>query len=133
MTIGSRIGKPVDRNRQLAGDLWFYYAGRYGEYLGEMKQAGAEDYLAARVEAAPQQSQPYFELAEYFRGAGDVIAAGAGYHNALELNAGRADAHDRRRLIAVQISTPKRKKRCPSIPQCQCGYGWPGSWATCDD
>jgi tetratricopeptide (TPR) repeat protein len=102
MTIGARIGKPVDRNRQLAGDLWFYYAGRYGEYLGERKQAGAEDYLAAMVEAAPQQSQPYFELAEYLRGAGDATAAAADYRNALELNAGRADAHDRLALIAVQ-------------------------------
>jgi len=51
MTIGSRIGKPLDRNRQLAGDLWFYYGGRYGEYLGTMKQAGVEDYLPAMVEA----------------------------------------------------------------------------------
>jgi hypothetical protein len=102
MTIGSRIGKPVDRNRQLAGDLWFYYGGRYGEYLGRMKQAGAEDYLPAMVEASPQQSQPYFELAEYFRDAGDATAAAADYRNALELNAGRADAHDRLALIAVQ-------------------------------
>jgi len=102
MTIGSRIGKPVDRNRQLAGDLWFYYGGRYGEYLGGMKQAGAEDYLPAMVEASPQQSQPYFELAEYFREAGDSTAAAADYRNALELNAGRADAHDRLALIAVQ-------------------------------
>jgi tetratricopeptide (TPR) repeat protein len=102
MTIGSRVGKPVDRNRQLAGDLWFYYGGRYGEYLGGLKQAGAEDYLPAMVEASPQQSQPYFELAEYLRDAGDSIAAAADYRNALELNAGRADAHDRLALIAVQ-------------------------------
>ena len=102
MTIGSRIGKPVDRNRQLAGDLWFYYGGRYGEYLGTMKQAGVEDYLPAMVEASPQQSQPYFEMAEYFRGAGDSAAAAADYRNALELNTGRADAHDRLALIAVQ-------------------------------
>jgi cellulose synthase operon protein C len=102
MTIGSRIGKPLDRNRQLAGDLWFYYGGRYGEYLGRMKQAGAEDYLPAMVEASPQQSQPYFELAEYFRDAGDATAAATDYRNALELNAGRADAHDRLALIAVQ-------------------------------
>ena len=101
MTIGSRIGKPVDRNHQLAGDLWFYYGGRYGEYLGTIKQSGAEDYLPAMVEARPQESQPYFDLAEYFRGSGDTAAAATDYRNALELNAGRADAHDRLALIAA--------------------------------
>jgi cellulose synthase operon protein C len=102
MTIGSRIGKPVDRTKQLAGEPWFYYGGRYGEYLGTLKQAGAEDYLPSIVEATPQQSQPYFELAEYFRNAGDALAATADYRNALELNAGRADAHDRLALIAAK-------------------------------
>src|SRR5258708_27318923 len=32
-TIAERLGKPVDRNAQLAGDIWFYYGSRYGEYL----------------------------------------------------------------------------------------------------
>jgi hypothetical protein len=102
MTIGGRIGKPVDRTKQLAGDLWFYYGGRYGEYLGTLKQAGPDDYLPSMVEATPQQSQPYFELAEYFRNAGDATAAVADYRNALELNAVRADAHDRLALIAAK-------------------------------
>jgi cellulose synthase operon protein C len=102
MTIGSRIGKPLDRTKQLAGEPWFYYGGRYGEYLGTMKQAGADDYLPSIVEATPQQSQPYFELAEYFRNAGDAAAATADYRNALELNANRADAHDRLALIAAK-------------------------------
>ncbi len=102
MTIGSRIGKPTDRTKQLAGEPWFYYGGRYGEYLGTMKQTGAEDYLPSIVEATPQQSQPYFELAEYYRDAGDAAAAAADYRNALELNAVRADAHDRLALIAAK-------------------------------
>ena len=102
MTIGSRIGKPVDRALGLAGEPWFYYGGRYGEYLGTIKQAGAEDFLPAMVEAAPQQSQPYFELAEYFGGAGDATAAAADYRHALELNATRADAHDRLAAIAMK-------------------------------
>jgi len=101
MTIGARIGKPIDRTQQLAGNVWFYYGGRYGEYLGVTKQAGAEDFLPAMIEESPAQSQPYFDLAEYYRGSGNVEAAAADYRNAIELNTRRADAHDRLALIAV--------------------------------
>src|SRR5260370_33343523 len=37
-TIAERLGKPVDRNAQLAGDIWVYDGSRYGEYLGVTKQ-----------------------------------------------------------------------------------------------
>ena len=87
MTIGSRIGKPVDRDRQLAGDLWFYYAGRYGEHRG------SADYLPAMVEATPGRSEAYFTLAEFSQDAAD-------YRYALELNPARADVHDRLAVIA---------------------------------
>ncbi len=93
MTVGARIGKPTDRDRQLAGDLWFYYASRYGEYLGATKQAGSEDYLPAILEATPGRSDAYFVLAEYSGAVSD-------YQNALELNPGRADVHDRLAVIA---------------------------------
>src|SRR5207302_563186 len=79
----------------------FYYGGRYGEYLGVLKQAGAEDFLPAMVEAAPQQSQPYFEMGEYFWNSGNTAAAAVDYRNALELNATRADVHDRLAMIAM--------------------------------
>ena len=36
-TIGVRLSKPVDRDQQLAGNTWFYYGSRYGEYLGTTK------------------------------------------------------------------------------------------------
>jgi tetratricopeptide (TPR) repeat protein len=97
---GASVGKPVDRSQQLAGAVWFYYGGRYGEYLGMTKQAGAEDYLPAMIEGSPAQSQPYFDLAEYFREAGSLDAADADYRHAIELNSSRADAHDRLALIA---------------------------------
>ena len=35
--IGVRLAKPVDRAQQLAGNTWFYYGSRYGEYLGHRK------------------------------------------------------------------------------------------------
>jgi hypothetical protein len=93
MTVGARIGKPTDRDRQLAGDDWFYYGGRYGEYLGAIKQAGSEDYLPSMVEATPGRSEAYFTMAEY---SGSV----ADYQYALELNPTRADVHDRLAVIA---------------------------------
>src|SRR5262249_5558194 len=75
MTIGSRIGKPVDRTQQLAGDLWFYYGSRFGEYLDAAKQIGSADYLPAMVEATPARSDSYFTLAEYYNESGDAAAA----------------------------------------------------------
>jgi tetratricopeptide (TPR) repeat protein len=93
MTVGARIAKPADRDQQLAGDVWFYYGSRYGEYLVATKQAGSEDYLPAMVEATPGRSEAYFTLAEYSSDAAD-------YQNALELNPGRADVHDRLAVIA---------------------------------
>jgi hypothetical protein len=93
MTVGARIGKATDRDQQLAGDEWFYYGSRYGEYLGAIKQAGAEDYLPAMVEATPGRSEAYFQLAEYSGAVSD-------YQNALELNPTRADVHDRLAVIA---------------------------------
>lgn len=95
MTVGARIGKPADRERQLAGDLWFYYGGRYGEYLNAAKRPGGEDFLPAMLEATPGRSEAYFALAEY-------TGAAADYEYALELNPGRADVHDRLAVIAMK-------------------------------
>ena len=102
MTIGSRIGKPLDRDKQLAGDQWFYYGGRYGEYLSVIKQTGADGYLPASIEATPGQSDAYFNLAEYYSESGNPTAASADYRNALELRPTRADVHDRLAVIAAQ-------------------------------
>ena len=102
MTIGSRIGKPIDRDKQLAGDQWFYYGGRYGEYLSATKQSGSEDYLPAPIEATPGQSEAYFNLAEYYRESGNPTGAVTDYRNALELKPSRADVHDRLAIIAAQ-------------------------------
>ncbi len=101
MAIGSRIGKTVDRTQQLAGDLWFYYGGRFGEYLNAIHGQGAEKFLPAMVEAAPGRSDSYFTLAEYSRERGDASGASADYRRALELNPSRADVHDRLALIGA--------------------------------
>ncbi len=98
-TIGERLGKPVDRNLQLAGDLWFYYGSRYGEYLGVTKLGDPEDYLSAALEATPGHAGAYFTLAEYYRESGQLPRALTDYGNALQLDSNRADVHDRLALI----------------------------------
>jgi predicted Zn-dependent protease len=94
-TIGERLGKPVDRNVQLAGDIWFYYGSRYGEYLGVTKQGTPEDYLPALLEESPATAAGYLALADYYAENGDTRSAISDYHHTLELTPGHADVLDR--------------------------------------
>jgi Tfp pilus assembly protein PilF len=93
--IGDRVGKPADPDRQLAGQPWFYYGSRYGEYLALARQANAGDYLPAMLEAAPGNADGYYNLAEYYREAGNSDRALTGYAHTLELDSNRGTAHDR--------------------------------------
>jgi tetratricopeptide (TPR) repeat protein len=101
-TIGERLGKPVDRQLQLAGDLWFYYGSRYGEYLDVTKLGDPEDYLPAALEATPAHADAYFTLAEYYRESAKPARALVDFGNALQLDSKRADVHDRLALIYWQ-------------------------------
>jgi predicted Zn-dependent protease len=94
-TIAERLGKPVDRNAQLAGDIWFYYGSRYGEYLGATKQGTPEDYLPALLEQSPATAAGYLALADYYSESGDTHSAISDYSHTLELTPGRADVLDR--------------------------------------
>ena len=98
-TIGERVGKPVDRTRQLAGDVWFYYGSRYGEYLGTTHQGAPEDYLPAALEGAPARASAYTDLADYYRDARDPAHALEEYEHALELAPDRGDLHHRVALL----------------------------------
>lgn len=111
-TIGERLGKPVDRNRQLAGDVWFYYGSRYGEYLGVTKQGNAEDFLAAVLEQSPASVDGYLGVADYYAESGDMGAAISDYNHTLELAPGRAEVHDRLALVYY-----KQGARAESIAQ----------------
>ena len=73
-TIGERL-KPVDRSGLLAGDAWFAYGSRFGEYLAFAKQPGADDYLAAEIERTPARSDAYVSLADFFRDEGTPAQA----------------------------------------------------------
>jgi tetratricopeptide (TPR) repeat protein len=94
-TIAERLGKPVDRNSQLDGDIWFYYGSRYGEYLGVTKQGTPDDYLPALLEQSTATSAGYLALADYYAESGDTRAAIGDYNHTLELTPGRVDVLDR--------------------------------------
>ncbi len=100
-TIGERIGKQVDRNQMLAGDNWYYFGARYGEYLLSQKQPTAPDYLPAELEHTPGRGEAYFQLAEQYREQGDRAQAAIEYRHVLELAPNRPDVHDRLALLAM--------------------------------
>jgi tetratricopeptide (TPR) repeat protein len=84
-TIGERVAHPANRNEQLAGEVWFYYGSRYGEYLDAEKDAQAEGYLEAELEHTPEKAIAYAQLADYSAGAGRVEYALADYQRSLDL------------------------------------------------
>jgi predicted Zn-dependent protease len=94
-TIAERLGKPLDRNAQLAGDIWFYYGSRYGEYLGVTKQGTPEDYLPALLEQSPATAAGYLAIGDYYVESGNSRAAINDYNHTLELTPGRTDVLDR--------------------------------------
>jgi len=92
-TIAERVSKPVDRSEQLAGNTWFYYGSRYGEYLGATKLGSADDYLPAVPEQSPATSSSYLQLAHYYMDSGNLPPAIEEYQYTLELSPNRPDVH----------------------------------------
>ena len=111
-TIAGRLGKPVDRNAQLAGEIWFYYGSRYGEYLGFTKQGTPEDYLPALLEQSPATAVGYLALADYYAENGDTRSAIRDYNHTLELTPGRADVLDR-----LAVAYYKQNSRAEALAQ----------------
>jgi tetratricopeptide (TPR) repeat protein len=93
-SIGVRLARPVDRAQQLAGNTWFYYGSRYGEYLGTARLGNPEDFLPAVLEESPASASGYLTLADYYAGAGDTKHAIADYNHTLELSPNRPDVYD---------------------------------------
>ncbi len=94
-TIGERIRAVVDRDQRLAGDVWFEYGARFGEYLAAFEPTAADDYVRSAVEDAPARASAYFDLAEIFREHQRPAAAAAEYERTLELDPDDARAHER--------------------------------------
>ncbi len=93
-TVNEEVGHPVDRSQQLAGDIWFYYGSRYGEYLALAKGTNAEDYIPAALEGRPANSDAYFTLASYYQEKGALDQALQDYEHTVQLNPRRAGAHN---------------------------------------
>src|SRR5262249_29801533 len=110
--IGTRIGKPTNRDQQLAGDLWFYYAGRYGEYLDRVRQPGSADFLPAELEHSPASADGYLSLGDYYLEQGNLRKAIEEYQYTLELEPGRALVHDK-----IAVAYFRLKLRAQSVAQ----------------
>jgi cellulose synthase operon protein C len=94
-TIGQQLAKGVDRKQGLAGDVWFYYGSRYGEYLGATKKGDPEDFLPAEIEHSPTRASAYFTTAFYYEDSGNLTRALADYQHVLDLTPERIDVHNR--------------------------------------
>ena len=104
--ISQRIGRALDRDQELAGNLWYYYGTRYGEYLLLDDRPEADDYLPALLEGASARVSAYSDLANYYREVGAYDDALADYRHVLELHPGNAGAH--RSIAGVLWNQGKR-------------------------
>ncbi len=100
-TVGGEL-TGGDAKNVLRGTNWFYYAGRYGDYLERSKQADAADYLASALEAEPAASNSYVALGDQYREANQVEQAAQLYRDAMQLSPERADLYDRLGLLAAE-------------------------------
>ena len=110
--IGVRLAKPVDRSQQLAGNIWYYYGSRYGEYLGMSKLGNPDDFLPAILEESPASAYGYLTLADYYVSADDTKRAIAEYEHTLELSPNRPDVYD-----SLAVAYYKQGDRAAALAQ----------------
>jgi len=94
-TIGQQLDGKIDRHQTLAGDVWYYYGSRYGEYLGATHKGDDEDFTPAELEHTPANVSAYFNVARYYEDAGELDRAASDFLHVLELSPSRIDAHNR--------------------------------------
>jgi Flp pilus assembly protein TadD len=92
-TIGERLRAPPKPDSIIVGSVWFYYGARYGDYLALGKNAAAEQWLPASLEAAPGNPDAYMALGDSYADAGQGAKAITQFQHALELDPDRGDAH----------------------------------------
>jgi cellulose synthase operon protein C len=102
-SITQRLAAPVDRNQQLAGDLWFYYGARYGEYLSLGNSPVAEDYLPATLEQQPESASAYIDLAEWYAEQDKLPQAIAEYDYALQLIHNSPTIYDSQAMLLLRL------------------------------
>ena len=111
-TVGERISKPLERDNQLAGDIWFYYASRYGEYLADTRLDAPDDFLPAELEHSSASSDAYLSLGDYYLDHGEIRKAIEQYQYTLELSPARVDVHDK-----LALAYYKDKDRAQAVAQ----------------
>jgi hypothetical protein len=97
-TIAARLARPANTASQLTGDLWFYYAKRFGIFLATVPKAqtlpDSEDFMSAELERAPSAVVAYLHLARNYAEAGNLAASVTEYNHALELAPNNPAVHD---------------------------------------
>lgn len=95
--IGDKLALAGNRDATLAGDIWFYYAGRYGAWLQLAQDTNSPHYLAALVERRSNSAAAYLALGEESGGA----AAEQAYRTALILDEHQPIAYSRLAALAL--------------------------------
>ncbi len=104
-TVGAELAQlGAQEKAVLRGELWFYYAARYGDYLNYREQDG-NDLLPAYLEAAPEASKSYVDLGDTYFEAKQLARSLSLYQEALQLSPERADVYDR--VAVAQASAGK--------------------------
>lgn len=80
-SIGEQLATKPNRQTQLTGGDWYYYAARFGQNV----PAAADDYTTAELEQAPANVQNYLHLGELYLERGDANRAVTEFGLALEL------------------------------------------------
>ncbi len=104
--IGERLKTPPKPNSNIVGSVWFYYGGRYGDYLAATKDEAAAAWLPASLEAAPGNPDAYLALGRSFAESGQPAKAIVQFEHALELDPSRGDADDQ---IALALWSQGRR------------------------
>jgi len=95
--IGDKLALAGNRDATLAGDLWFYYAGRYGAWLKLAEDANSPHYLAALVERRSNSASAYVDLGEE----SNAASAEQAYRTALILDEHQPSAYSRLASLAL--------------------------------
>ncbi len=85
--IGEQLARKPDRDLQLTGKDWFYYAARYGENV-----PGAEEFAVADLESSPATARLYVQLGDFYFERGEFAKARTEYEYALQLQPQLAEA-----------------------------------------
>jgi tetratricopeptide (TPR) repeat protein len=93
-SIGERLRAPLKPDAAILGSVWFYYGARYGDYLAAGKDAAADGWLPATLEASPENPEAYMALGDSYADAGESAKAITQFEHAVELDPDRGDALD---------------------------------------